>query len=69
MKSNKQTIFISYLLRIWPASGSKSIGWHASLENPLTGERKGFATLALLFVYLEEQIQLEDHCERKSSPQ
>ena len=45
-------LYLSYLLRLWQANGSKQTVWRASLENPHTGERHSFATLDALFVFL-----------------
>jgi len=43
---------ISYLLRLWQTPGSGGFNWRASLENPSTGRRIGFANLERLFAYL-----------------
>ncbi|MBI5878292.1 MAG: hypothetical protein HZB53_11635 [Chloroflexi bacterium] len=43
----------SYLLRLWRAE-TLGQGWRASLEDPRTGERIGFASLEQLFAYLME---------------
>jgi hypothetical protein len=51
----KQSRYLSYLVRLWQASQSDEAGWHASIENPLTGVRQGFANLDLLFAFLREQ--------------
>jgi hypothetical protein len=45
----------AYLLRLWQAEQADEVVWHASLEDPHTGERRGFADLARLFEFLEEQ--------------
>jgi len=47
--------YITYLLRLWPAEIRTEPTWHASLENPHTGERKGFADLTSLFAFLEAE--------------
>ncbi len=39
----------SYLLRLWRATQDGEVTWRASLENPHTGERSGFANLEALF--------------------
>lgn len=44
----------SYLLRLWRSNGPEETGWQASLEDPHTGERIGFANLEHLFTYLIE---------------
>lgn len=46
----------SYLLRIWRAE-APARGWRASLEDPRTGERFGFAGLEQLFAFLMEQAE------------
>lgn len=50
-----QTPYYSYLLRLWPATERGQTVWRASLENPHTGERLGFATLEQLVSFLREQ--------------
>jgi hypothetical protein len=44
----------AYLLRLWrvlDANGHR--GWRASLEDPQTGVRRGFASLEHLLAYLD----------------
>ena len=45
----------SYLLRLWRTSSHGKPTWRASLESAQTGELRGFADLASLFAFLEEQ--------------
>jgi hypothetical protein len=45
----------SYLLRLWRTSSHAKPAWRASLESAQTGERRGFADLASLVAFLEEQ--------------
>ena len=48
--------YYSYLLRLWQETEEEGKWiWRASLESPLTGERFGFADLAELCSFLEEQ--------------
>ena len=53
--------YLSFLLRLWQVDGDdKQAGtgatiWRASIENPLTGERRGFASLDALFDFLRQQ--------------
>jgi hypothetical protein len=47
--------YLSYLLRLWQESSDGSPIWRASLESPQTGECLGFADLASLVSFLEEQ--------------
>ncbi|UCC65462.1 MAG: hypothetical protein JSV36_10635 [Anaerolineae bacterium] len=51
----EQLDYISYLLRMWRVNGEEAEAWRASLENPHTGERIGFASLDKLFVFLRQQ--------------
>lgn len=46
--------YLSYLLRLW-REGEVTEGWRASLHDPHTGERLGFAGLDELFGFLREQ--------------
>ncbi len=52
---NKTQRYISYLLRLWQIRSEGKPAWRASLESPHTGERRGFANLADLFTFLEEE--------------
>lgn len=45
----------AYLLRLWLAHEPGGAVWRASLENPRTGERLGFASLERLFAFLQDQ--------------
>jgi hypothetical protein len=47
----------SYLLRLWRTSSRGKPVWRASLESAQTGERRGFADLASLFAFLEQQTR------------
>jgi hypothetical protein len=53
--------YLSYLLRVWRTGSAESAVWRASLENPFTGERRGFAGLKDLFAYLLAQTDAEKH--------
>ena len=52
--------YIAYLLRLWQAEARSYPVWHASLEDPHTGERKGFADLQSLWAFLEAQLADRD---------
>jgi len=56
----------SYLLRLWRTSSHGKPTWRASLESAQTGERRGFADLASLFAFLEEQTR--SNSERGARP-
>ena len=45
------------MLRVWRSGAADGTSWRASLEDPRTGERRGFASLSEAFHYLEAQIQ------------
>lgn len=45
----------SFLLRLWLVNEQEGLAWRASLENPHTGERLGFASLERLFAFLQDQ--------------
>ncbi len=45
--------YVAYLLRLWREKQDGS--WRALLENPNSGERAGFATLAELVAFLESK--------------
>jgi hypothetical protein len=44
----------SYILRLWRVDELQRAEWHASLEDPSTKERFGFASLEQLFAFLME---------------
>lgn len=44
----------AYLLRLWQTGEGEAAMWRALLEDPRTGERRGFADLDSLFVFLNE---------------
>jgi hypothetical protein len=45
----------AYLLRLWQDESDGRLVWRASLEDARTGERQGFADLAVLHTFLAEQ--------------
>jgi hypothetical protein len=51
--------YLSYLLRLWRAPGGAGQPWRASLQDTLTGQRRGFADLEALAAYLHDQIEGE----------
>jgi hypothetical protein len=55
--SEKPRRYLSYLLRLWQASSGGELVWRASLEDPHSGERRGFASLAELVAFLEEEMR------------
>ena len=53
--NGEQGSYLSYLLRLWQTGSGDERVWRASLEDPHTGERKGFASLTDLFTFLEQE--------------
>jgi hypothetical protein len=49
----------SYLLRFWRESS-----WRFTLENPHTGERKGFGSFEALMAFLKEEVKDEEETPR-----
>jgi hypothetical protein len=49
-----QPDYISYLLRIWQSNGNETV-WRASLQDPHTGKRLGFASIDELYIFLRRQ--------------
>jgi hypothetical protein len=63
---HKPSRYLAYLLRLWCPDHSQSASWRASLEDPHTGERIGFANLEELFAFLMEEV--EGDGKRQSNP-
>ena len=55
MESGRQR-YLSYLLRLWKVGDGAEVAWRASLQNPQTGERRGFPDPESLFRFLRRQI-------------
>ena len=47
--------YMAFLLRLWRVDEVDGVQWHASLEEPGTGERRGFADIDRLCAYLQER--------------
>ena len=47
--------YLAYMLRLWQVNTTDMAVWRASLEDPHTGEQKGFADLESLFMFLKKQ--------------
>lgn len=60
-QKNPQRLF--YILRLWRAEELRSPDWRASLENPETGQRIGFASLEQLFGYLMDRCEINDEAQ------
>mgnify|MGYP001551963900 CR=1 FL=1 len=55
--SKEQQGYLSYLLRLWKTDGRERPLWRASLKSAHTGEQVGFASLADLFAFLENETR------------
>jgi len=47
----------SYILRLWQEGSKAERGWRFSLEDTLTGQRRGFGSLAALVAHLRWLIE------------
>jgi hypothetical protein len=63
--TNERRPYFAYLLRLWQVRTDGDVVWHASIEDPHTGERHGFASLDHLFVFLEEQARGTTRCAKR----
>ena len=54
---DKQSHYLSYLLRLWQTTDGDATIWRASLDSPSTGERLSFASLEALFAFLEGETK------------
>ena len=68
--------YVSFLLRLWRVSdedksqpGAEKAVWRASLENPHTGQQKGFTGLDELFDFLRAQTEEIPCCAGAGPPQ
>ena len=51
--------YLSYLLRLWETTDGERRVWRATLESPLSGERRSFASLDELFAFLADATAAE----------
>jgi hypothetical protein len=63
----KPSPYSSYLLRIWHSPEGDPQGWRVSLQDLVTGERLGFATLESLFAFFETAETEANGFKRKES--
>jgi hypothetical protein len=56
--TDQPPVYRSYLLRLWEERGEKPAlrMWRCSLEDPLTGDRQGFANLGALVEWLSAEL-------------
>lgn len=58
--------YFSYLLRLWREEEGTAV-WRASLQDPRTGERVGFAYLDELFEFLRHHVKANASIDKDSS--
>ena len=65
----QRRVYLAFMVRLWragdPPDQGQTSNWRASLENPYTGERLGFGSLAELFTFLLEEVM---RCEAACPP-
>ena len=59
-KIDRKKKYRSYLLRLWVEDSNGKDVWRISLENPFSGERRGFARLKDLCGFLEEKMHANE---------
>lgn len=52
-----ETLYRSYLLRLWRRGAEQPAAWTVALEDVRTGERRGFASLEEALRYLGAQLE------------
>jgi hypothetical protein len=57
MAARGECRYLSFLLRLWRINQNGCEIWRASLENPRTGERRGFVSLEALIMFLLQKTQ------------
>lgn len=66
--AGRERPYLAYLLRLWLVEGDGPV-WRATLENPTTAERHGFASLDQLVAFLRTKtrdLAEEERWERKA---
>ena len=57
---SEQRQYVAYLLRLWQVTSAGRRVWRASLQTVHMGERQGFASVAQLIAFLQEQTRSPD---------
>lgn len=58
-QTSKSASYYIYLLKLWPEhsqDNGETLSWRYSVEDPITGLRKGFAHLEDFLAYVRAQI-------------
>ena len=64
LNADRPTRYCAYVLRLWEmhaADGHNRPAWRCSVEDPHTGERRGFASLEALMTFLQTELT-QHHC-------
>jgi hypothetical protein len=60
VSSQKPFRYLSYIVRCWQEpsvhAGRETSVWRFSLQDPRTGQQRGFATLEALLISLQEEL-------------
>ncbi len=56
-----QHTYRSFLLRLWRSKSDATTSWYASLEDPVSGERKGFSSLTAMVDFLESNLTVTNN--------
>ena len=59
--------YLAYMLRLWKLGDGENAVWHASLEDPHTGERLAFANVETLIAFLQGQTECRPRSEASAS--
>jgi len=56
--ASKPPDYMAYMVRLWREDGRYS--WHASLQNPHTGQKQTFATPEDLWLFLQSSMETQE---------
>ena len=62
-QSGKHSRYQVYVLRLWQEpgnTGEPSAAWRFVLEEPKTGQRRGFADFSTLIDFLKSEMQMQE---------
>ena len=62
-KTEEKLEYLAYLLRLWRTGLGENVVWRASLQDPQSGQRIGFASLDEVVEFLEQKMEEADRIE------
>ena len=68
-RDGKPEEYFSYMLRLWREGKQGRSRWLSSLQNPITGERIGFACMDELFEFLRDKTRQGETFHRDNDSQ